>query len=377
MPQAAHLASAYAPARLSPEQKALAHNVTAQPCHFSVRCEPTASGTIGGKVHITGPQVAQLLGQTTVDFAHLKQIEFTKASSNIGVPMGGHFHIGVDDTASTFATADRSMHICNDGNLVACHLVVPPSCGTGTMASFSDLGSVTAEEDCYGTKEQVSSAIGRSLRWSGQATTGNFSGNCLKVTNNNVVRYLVPVDNAQTGCAMSTLFAANVNKSGFCDGRYADAKATFATDPDGRKCRVVTGDDFATVSAALKTRLSEGNALRDGLTLNMESFSSSDADIVANMTENGFIPTVSLSATFHRDTTENFMTKEKDESSSCVSREAMHALIGESMVTAPVINGITNESFADSILKLSLAGETSQTALNGQASMSFAEDDDD
>jgi hypothetical protein len=358
MPQPAHLKSAYAVPRLAPDQKALAHNIRAQPCHFAVECSPNANGKVGGSVHLTGPQIAQMLGQTSVDFAHLKKIEFKKASTNIAVPMGGHFTIGNGQTSSTFATPDREMFVSNDGALTACHLVVPPSCGAGTMASFSDLGEINTEHVAYGTKEQVTSAIGRSLRWSGQPSTENFSGNCLKVTNNNITRYLVPTDTVHTSCAMSTLFGANVNKAGFCDGRYSDKKATFATDPDGRKCRVVTGEDFATVSTALKTRLAEGNPLRNGITLHMESFNENDAAVVQDMTDAGFTPRVSLSATFHRDTTEEFMRKPGDGTAApSISRETMHELIGESMDSAPVIGGVTSESFADTIMKLSLDGE--------------------
>jgi len=373
MLKSAHLASPYAAPRLSADQKSLAHNITAQPCHFNVKCQSLENGKVGGSVHITGPQIAQLLGQTSVDMAHLKEIKFTKASTNIAVPMGGHFTLGNNDTASTFATQDRAMYISNDGALTACHLVVPPACGTGTMASFSDLGSVTTTEECYGTKDQVSSAIGRSLRWSGQPSTENFAGNCLKVTNNNVTRYLVPSEGQHTSCAMSTLFAANVNKAGFCDGRYTDKNATFATDPDGRKCRVVTGEDFATVSTALKGRLAEGNALRDGLTLHMESFHDGDADVVDNMTEHGFLPTVSLTATFLRDTTDTFMASDTNTTASCISRADMHKFIGEDMDNAPVIgNSITNETFADSIMKLSLTGEKAALPLTGQASVTTA-----
>lgn len=374
---APHLEKQFATPRLGPSDKSLSYNVTSQPTVFSVECAPTAEGFVEGKLHLTGAQLASMLGQSSVDYAHLTSIDFNKASTNIGTAMGGHFTLGSEEagTESTFATLDRTMHVCRDSGVTACHLVVPPSCGSGAMSTFSDLGSMDTRHVAYGSAADTRSAIGRSLRWAGQDFTKDFSGQCLKVDAGSKARYLVPSDVEHRKCAMSTLFGANVNKAGFCNGRYADAKATFAVDPDGRKCRVVTEDDFATVSKALKSRFAESNPLQAGLTLTMKSFKPTDAELAEELTESGFTPRVTLSATFNRETTSEFLNKAVDDESEAVtsaslSRADMHKLIGEDYSaetsTATLGAGFTSEeSFAEGIMNLKLEGEDTGTTASG------------
>lgn len=379
MPQASHLESAFAEPRLGAADKSLSYNVTSQPTVFSVECKPTAEGFIEGSLHLTGKQLSAMLGQSSVDYAHLTSIDFNKASTNIGTAMGGHITLGSKSagTESTFATLDRTMHVCKDSGVTACHLVVPPSCGSGNMSTYTDLGSIDAKHAAYGTPAETRSAIGRSLRWAGQDFTKDFSGQCLKVDAGTKARYLVPSDVEHRKCAMSTLFGANVNKPGFCDGRYSDSKATFAVDPDGRKCRVVTAEDFATVSKALKSRFAESNPLQNGLTLTMKSFKPTDADLANELTESGFTPRVTLSATFNRETTQSFLSKDtvaEDDADSAttsasLSRAEMHKLIGEDYEAdtsgATMGAGFTSEeSFAEGIMNLTLAGEDNGTSSN-------------
>lgn len=318
--------------------------------------------------------MAAMLGQSSVDYAHLTSIDFNQASSNIGTAMGGHFSIGQEETATspsteaTFSTLDRTMHVCPSSGVTACHLVVPPSCGSGSVTSFANLGSIDTRNAAYGTASDTRSAIGRSLRWAGQDFTKDFSGSCLKVEDKSNKRYLVPAEAANQKCAMSTLFGVNVNKTGFCAGRYVDSKATFAHDPAGRKCRVVTAADFATVSEALNARFAESNALQGGLTLTMRSFNPTDSKLAQELIDGGFVPKVTLSTTFNRETTADFLdgTAVAPSKDLSLTRTQAHALIGEAHDAGnELASGFVNEtSFAENILKLSLDGESGISTVN-------------
>jgi hypothetical protein len=266
-----HLNTATAAPRLHIAEKAMAHNVQAQKAHFAIGLSPDEDGYMSGEAHITGPHLSRMLGQTTVDLAHLSEIAFDHAATNLGCAVGGHFEHGLGDTASTFSTLDRAMHVNSGGEVTACHVVVGPSCGSGSLQVYDNLGSVKPVRT-LGTHEDTRSAIGRSLRWAGQDHTSNLSGACLKVGLGDAVRYLVPAEKADQKCAMSTLFGVNATKEDFCGGRYTKARATKAMCPEGRNCTVVTAEDFGTVKAALLNRFAEKNPLQDGLTLKLKSF---------------------------------------------------------------------------------------------------------
>ena len=354
-----HLNTATAAPRLAPAETAMAHNVSEQKTHFTVNMAADEDGFMSGEAHITGPQLSRMLGQTTVDLAHLAEISFDSAATNIGCAVGGHFEHGRGDTAATFSTMDRAMHVNSSGNVTACHLVVGPSCGSGNVQVYQGLGSLKPAHT-LGTHEDTRSAIGRSLRWAGQDHTNNLSGACLKVGLGPAVRYLVPNDKSEQKCAMSTLFGVNATKDDFCGGRYTTARATKAVCPQGRECTVVTAEDFATVKDALLNRFSEKNPLMAGLTLKLKSFSQDDHALGTELTEAGFQPHINLVTTFKRALTKDFLGSEQPAQHLAVTRTDMHELLGEDATTAALIakqtGSTTADSFAKQIMALSLSG---------------------
>ena len=125
----------------------------------------------------------------------------------------------------------------------------------------------------------------------------------------------------------------------------------------------------------------------------MKSFKPTDAELARELTESGFTPRVTLSATFNRETTAEFLNKAVEEESAAttsvsLSRAEMHKLIGEDYAAETSSNtlgaGFTSEeSFAEGIMNLKLAGEdtgatsSGMTELKVSAAVDSAESGDD
>lgn len=350
----------FAFARLHPAHAVPAYNTTsARFCVHAPLAISPGQATLGGAVHIDGPTLATMLGQTTVDLAHLQSVDFHDATTNINEPVGVHLSIGKDGSESTFATADRVHHVGLNEAVTACHAVIGPSSNNGAVQTFSNLGSVNAHfANDASAQTDTRHALGRCLRWFGQKVAKSMAGSCTSVGLGEQQRWLIPSDAADQQCSMSTLFAVNSDKPDFCASRYADTTATFANDQQGRRCKVVTAQDFTDVQSALKSRFAEKNPLKDGMTFNFETFD----DGVANKSmSTKYPPTVTLNGQFNRMTTASFLSQDfaADTPQTAMTTADMHALLGE---TAPAVTASASSdspsTFAQTIMGLSLAGQS-------------------
>jgi hypothetical protein len=310
-----------------------------------------------------------MLGQTTVDLAHLQSVDFHDATTNVSEPVGVHLSVGKGETESTFATIDRVHHVGQNEAVTACHAVVGPSSNNGTVHTFSNLGSVDVHfANDVNAQTDTRHALGRCLRWSGQQQSKSMAGSCTSVGLGDQQRWLVPTEPADLQCSMSTLFSVNSDKPEFCGSRYATTSATFANDQQGRRCKVVTAQDFKDVQSALKSRFAEKNPLKDGLTFNFETFNDGASGKTSASMEN---PMVTLNGQMNRMTTADFLAQ--DLSSSTTPKPAMtaadmHALLGE---TAPEVTATaladSPSSFAQSIMGLELNGEAATSSASATA----------
>lgn len=358
----------FAASRLHPDHTVPAYNTTAARFCVHAPLAPSANNTFSGKVHISGPTLATMLGQTTVDLAHVQSIDFHDATTNIGEPVGLHLSIGKGATESTFATTDRVHHIGQNNAVTACHAIVGPASHDNTVQTYTNLGSVDVH---FGndTNAQIDTkhALGRCLRWSGQKVAKSMAGSCTSVGLGDQQRWLVPAEQPDLQCSMSTLFSVNSDKPEFCGSRYADTTATFANDQQGRRCKVVTAADFAEVQTALKSRFAEKSPLKAGLTFNFETF---DDGVACTTASSLSTPMVTLNGQFNRLTTEDFLAKDVSANAvqPAMTTTDMHTLLGESVppTTATSMDD-SPSSFAQTILGLSLAGQANTASAIGTA----------
>ena len=355
----AALENKFAYARLHPDHTVPAYNTTSSRfcIHAPLAVAPGAN-TLSGKVHIAGPTLATMLGQTTVDLAHLQSIDFHDATTNVSEPVGVHMSIGTGETESTFATVDRVHHVGQNEAVTACHAVVGPSSSNGTVQTYSNLGSVDVHfANDANAQTDTRHALGRCLRWSGQQASKSMAGSCTSVGLGDQQRWLVPTEQPDLQCSMSTLFAVNSDKTEFCGSRYAETAATFANDQKGRRCKVVTAQDFKDVQTALKSRFAEKNPLKNGLTFNFETFNDGAG---GKMSASMVNPTVTLNGQMNRMTTEDFLAQDMNANAAqpAMTTADMHSLLGE---TAPAVTATTladsPSSFAQTIMGLELTGQ--------------------
>lgn len=378
----AALESKFAAPRMSPDETVPAYNTKTGLLSVQATLAPTSTGTLKGSAHITGPQIAQVLGQTTVDLAHLTDLEFTAATTNIAANVGTTLSTGSGGTTSTFATPDRVYHLMEGSPMTGCHTIIGPSSGCGAVATYAGLGGVSVHFS-HDTAAQMDArhALGRSLRWAGNDVSKSIAGSCTSVGLGDAQRWLVPADKSEHRCSMSTLFGVNSNQRDFCDQRYADKQATFARDQQGRNCKVVTASDFADVKSALQSRLSEKSCLQHGLTFDFETFATDDKKLHKELTAAGFTPSVTLGVKLNRMTTQEFLAKDMSAGNGMhVTTADMHAMLGETMPASAVTEAAmatTPASFAEAIMGLSLKGDTPVvSAVGGTAAVTITAGDD-
>ena len=375
----AALESKFAAPRMAADESVPAYNCTSGLLSVQATLTPTHTGTLKGRAHITGPQLAQVLGQTTVDLAHLTDIEFTAATTNIAANVGATLSTGTGESTSTFATPDRVYHVMDGGPMTGCHTVIGPSSGCGAVATYSGLGGVSVHFSNDVTAQMdARHALGRSLRWAGNDVSKSIAGSCTSVGIGESQRWLVPAEASEHRCSMSTLFGVNSNQRDFCDHRYSDKNATFAHDQKGRNCKVVTAADFAEVKTALQSRLSEKSCLQHGLNFEFETFAADDRKLHAELTKAGFTPSVTLGVKLNRITTNDFLSQDLSAGNSMhVTTADMHAMLGE---VAPVhavteaAMATTPASFAQAIMGLSLKGENTSVDTNGTVTITTGGD---
>lgn len=352
----------FAHPRVTQDESALAHDLSETSVVFTVPLSLNKDNKLSGTAHISGEHLSRICGQPNADLIHLDNITTTQTTSNVAVPTGVHFSIGnTPETHANFESISRQNHVCGEtGNITACHVVVPPSSIEGQVSVFSP-NVKTSADFTHGPTQRAATeyALSRSLRWAPETLSGNMSGSCTKVTAGEQTRWLLPNSPEHAKCAMSKLFLQNQETgSGFCQDRYSVKNRTEAIDQKGRNCTVVTGSDFANISSQLSERLKTSSPLDKGLTVNVESLTNGDDTALhAAMTEKNHAPMVTLSATFNRIPTKQFLEETHPGISDQVHTAAhFHEMLGEDANVSQHMTAIgsTASSFAENIMKLNL-----------------------